>query len=221
MRSMARCFAVPINQAPGLSGIPLAGHCSSAATSASCARSSASPTSRTIRVSPAMSFADSIRQTASIARWVLEAVTASNHTSAGSEFKPDCAEPWWLGPSRGCLLPGGDLLGHALFPLPDLGCVVLAEIGGLEYRADLDLRLLAGRVRAPLHPLDGLVERLHLEEPEAGDDLLRFGERPVDDRALGAREADAGSLRARLQPFPGEHDAGVHELFVVPRHCAQ
>jgi len=44
-----RCFAVAISQAPGFSGMPAAGHCSSAATSASCARSSARPTSRTIR----------------------------------------------------------------------------------------------------------------------------------------------------------------------------
>src|SRR6267378_5429837 len=56
-----------MSQAPGLSGTPDAGHCSSAATSASCARSSARPTSPTMRASPAMSLADSIRQTASMA----------------------------------------------------------------------------------------------------------------------------------------------------------
>src|SRR5207302_5654981 len=68
MRSIARCFAVPISQAPGLSGTPEVGHCSSAATSASCASSSAVPMSPTRRASPAMSRADSIRQIASIAR---------------------------------------------------------------------------------------------------------------------------------------------------------
>src|SRR5258705_4507430 len=56
-----------MSHAPGLSGTPDAGHCSSAATSASCARSSASPTSPTMRAKPAMSLADSIRQTASMA----------------------------------------------------------------------------------------------------------------------------------------------------------
>ena len=60
---------------------PEAGHCSSAATSASWARSSASPTSRTIRARPAMIFGDSMRQTASIARWVSVAVTATDHTT--------------------------------------------------------------------------------------------------------------------------------------------
>src|SRR5436309_4686998 len=59
-----------MSQAPGLSGMPDSGQRSSAATSASWASSSATPTSRTIRASPAMSLADSIRQTASIARWM-------------------------------------------------------------------------------------------------------------------------------------------------------
>ena len=66
--SIARCLAAAISQAPGLSGTPVSGHCSSAATSASCASSSARPTSRTIRARLAISLADSIRQTASIAR---------------------------------------------------------------------------------------------------------------------------------------------------------
>ena len=52
----------------GLFGTPASGHCSSAATSASWARSSATPTSRTSRARLAMSRGDSIRQTASIAR---------------------------------------------------------------------------------------------------------------------------------------------------------
>jgi hypothetical protein len=73
---MPRRLAAAISQAPGLSGIPDAGHCSSAATSASWARSSATDTSRTMRVSPAISRADSMRQTASIARWVADADTA-------------------------------------------------------------------------------------------------------------------------------------------------
>ena len=67
-RSIARCLPVAMSHAPGLSGTPDAGHCSSAATRASWARSSARPTSRTMRARPAMSRADSIRQTASMAR---------------------------------------------------------------------------------------------------------------------------------------------------------
>jgi hypothetical protein len=60
-------FAVAMSQAPGFSGTPVSGQRSSAATSASWARSSARPTSRTMRASPAIKRGDSIRQTASIA----------------------------------------------------------------------------------------------------------------------------------------------------------
>src|SRR6476620_10561598 len=77
---MPRRLAACISHAPGLSGTPDYGHCSSAATRASCARSSATPTSRTIRASPAMSLGDSILQTASMARWVSVAVTTTDHT---------------------------------------------------------------------------------------------------------------------------------------------
>ena len=65
-----RCLAVAMSHAPGLSGTPVAGHRSSAATRASCARSSARPRSPTMRVRPAISRADSMRQTASMARWI-------------------------------------------------------------------------------------------------------------------------------------------------------
>ena len=62
--SIARRFDTAMSQAPGLSGTPRSGHCSRAATSASWARSSASPRSCVIRVSPATSRAASDRQTA-------------------------------------------------------------------------------------------------------------------------------------------------------------
>src|SRR5512133_329694 len=74
-RSPARRLAVAMSQAPGLSGTEEVGHCSSAATRASWASSSARSKSRTIRMSPAMSLADSIRQTASMARWASDVVT--------------------------------------------------------------------------------------------------------------------------------------------------
>ena len=61
---MARRFAVVISHATGLSGTPVAGHCSSAATRASCARSSARLTSRVIRVRAPTRRADSARQAA-------------------------------------------------------------------------------------------------------------------------------------------------------------
>lgn len=90
-RSMARCLAVAMSQAPGFSGTPDSGHCSSAATRASCASSSAMPTSRTMRATPAMIRADSILNTASTVSVVLAAVTTthqSSRTGAG-QARPD------------------------------------------------------------------------------------------------------------------------------------
>lgn len=64
----------------GLSGTLDSGRCSRAATSAGCATSSATPTLRTIRASPAIRRTDPIRQTASMcgpprsrARWIVGA----------------------------------------------------------------------------------------------------------------------------------------------------
>src|SRR5437870_13007745 len=71
-----------MSHAPGLSGAPEVSHCSRAATSASCARSSARPTSRTMCASPAMSLGDSILQTASIAACVSVAITATDNTAS-------------------------------------------------------------------------------------------------------------------------------------------
>src|SRR3954466_13750061 len=73
-----------MSQAPGLSGTPDSGHCSRAGTSASCARSSARPTSPTMRANPAMSLADSIRQTASMASAALGGVI---HHLANFDFQ--------------------------------------------------------------------------------------------------------------------------------------
>src|ERR1700716_402445 len=109
---MARCFAVSMSEAPGLSGTPVSGHRSRAATRASCARSSATPTSRTIRVRPAMSLADSILQTASITRCVSVAVTATDQ----SIFNPAVQ---YRDASR--LLLRGYLGAEALLLLPKLG----------------------------------------------------------------------------------------------------
>ena len=69
-----------------------------------------------------------------------------------------------------------------------LGRELGAEVLGLEHLADLDLRVLQHRVGAALDPLDRLVLRAHLPQPEAGDQLLGLGERAVDHGALVARE---------------------------------
>ena len=85
---IAWCLAVAMSQAPGLSGTPDSGHCSSAATRASCASSSATPTSRTMRARPAISLGDSIRKTAWIARCVSETVTRAGLAGSSGTGSP-------------------------------------------------------------------------------------------------------------------------------------
>ena len=50
------------------------------------------------------------------------------------------------------------------------------------------------RIGQRLSPLDRLLDRLHLPDPVAGDQLLGLGERPVDDGPLAAREPHALAL---------------------------
>src|SRR5688572_4509586 len=118
------------------------------------------------------------------------------------------------------------LLGHlralALLLRPQLGRELGAEVLRLEHLANLDLRLGAGGgVGRALEPLDGLGERLHLDQPEAGDELLGLGEGPVDHRALVAGEPDARALRARVESLAREHHPGLDQLFVVVSHLGE
>src|SRR6185437_3845243 len=142
-RSTPRCLAVAMSQAPGLSGTPDSGHCSSAATSASWARSSASATSRTRRAMPAISRADSIRHTASIVRVTSRPATA--------RLRARCR-----------------LRAQSLLPLTQLRCELLSEVVGLEHRADLHHPILARRIGDPPRPRDRLLHRPNLPHPVAG-----------------------------------------------------
>src|SRR5689334_7189281 len=206
--SMARCLAAAISHAPGLRGIPSLGHCSRAATSASAARSSANPTSRTMRARPAISRADSMRQTASMARWISVAgvvwgesvagVTTTDHTTfaAWAQAAPEAA--------RLCLFRG-DLLADAFFLRVQLGRQLGADFLVLEHLAHLDLG--PAIERRALDPLDRFFRRAALGEPEAGDQLLGFGEGTVFHRAGGAIELDAHALRGGMQPLASENHA--------------
>ncbi len=95
--SMARRFAVAISQAPGLSGMPTSGQRSSAATSASWASSSARPTSRTIRARPAMSRGDSMRQRASMVRWMSPVTAPDQSIIPAARPRSGAASPPWPG----------------------------------------------------------------------------------------------------------------------------
>src|SRR5688572_29899578 len=205
-RSMAWRFATVMSQAPGWAGTPLFGHCSSALTSASWARSSATPTSRTYRASPAMSRADSMRYTASIARWVSEADIAADHTrgaSAAQARSGRAGPPPGRGVAHGVEARGGRL---------DVG----GEVGHLLHLADLDRLVLRGR--AARGPGDRLLLRLHVDHPVAAEHLLGLGERAVDDPGLPAPEGDPRAHRRRVETVESEQDAGLLERLVVLHH---
>src|SRR5690606_20914207 len=84
----------------------------------------------------------------------------------------------------------GQLRAQPVLLLAELRRERLAEVVRLEARADLDLGIHAHGIGAALDPLDRLVHRPHLPQPEAGDQLLGLRERPVDHLALAAGEPD-------------------------------
>jgi hypothetical protein len=66
-----------------------------------------------------------------------------------------------------------------------LGRQGLAEIVGLEHRADLDLAFLVVRIGAALDPVDRFLQRGDFPEPVAGDEFLGLGRRAVNWSAAG------------------------------------
>src|SRR5256885_8129801 len=114
------------------------------------------------------------------------------------------------------LFPG--LGAQPLLLLAELRLERGTEVVRLEHLANLHFALLEGR---PLQPFDRLVQRFHLPQPETGDQLLRLGERPVDHRALAAREPDACAFGARLEPLAGEEHAGFLQFLIELAHPGQ
>src|SRR3982074_2293141 len=92
------------------------------------------------------------------------------------------------------------------------------EVFHLKDLADFDFGVAGAAVGATLDPLDGLFKGLDLPEPEAGDELLGFGEGAVDDGTRLAGEFDACAFGAGMEAIGGEQDASLHELFVVLAH---
>src|SRR5438309_5062179 len=190
-----------MSQAPGLSGTPDSGHCSSAATRASCANSSARPTSRTIRARPAMILADSILQTASMARCVSVTVTATHHTIFNPSAQVEAPR----------LLLRGHPYGRALLSRR-------RKVFRPEDLANFGLALPA----RPVFPVkfheaqrsfDRLFFRLQLKDRIPADDFLGLGERPVDRGYLPSREADARAHRSGGQSAAFDHGPGFDRLF--------
>src|SRR5690606_5170567 len=200
MVSIALRRATVISQAAGLSGTPSSGHCCSALANASWAMSSASPTSRTRRVSATTTLADSIRQTASTVRRTSIPASVACTGSAVT-------------------VPGADLLAEPGLVLAHLFGVRLAEVALVDVRPDLEHLVLPARVgRALLGPLDRLFERADLPDPVPADDLLRLGERAVHHRGGAALEDHLRAGGAGLEPVPVEHDPRLDEPLVVGAH---
>src|SRR3984893_2818476 len=201
---MARSLAAAISQAPGLPGTPGFGHCSSAATRASCARSSATPTSRTIRARPAMSRGDSILHTASIARCVSVA-TAADHIMLGSE----CASSGQFAKQSVSEL-------SALPPRPLIDA--LREVFRPEYLANLGLAFPSRPVfPVKFHeadrPFDRLLLRFQFKLRIAADDFLGLGEWPIGHGQLPLGNPDASALCGWRKASVAEHRAVLDRLF--------
>src|ERR1700733_4630752 len=103
--------------------------------------------------------------------------------------------PWWVS------LLHREVLTLAGFLRLELRRQVRAEVLGLEHAADLDFLAALPEGRAA-DPLDRLLQRSHLPEPEARDQLLGLGEGPVGHGALAAAEPDAHAPGAGVQAFP-------------------
>src|SRR5262245_47050556 len=87
------------------------------------------------------------------------------------------------------------------------GVVRAERLLGRTDRADFNFGISE---RGTLNPLDRLLQRLHLPQPEPADQFLRLGERTVDDRLPPAGEADPRPLRARLEGVHRQEDTRFH-----------
>ena len=180
--SIARCLAAAISQAPGLRGTPARGHCSSAATSASCASSSATPTSRTMprqagdqlrRLDPPDGFDRAMgvgRRHGSDHIIVPDLVRTEGRDSS---LYPVCAQRSARRSRSSCARSSG------VTPSPK-------SSASNTWRISISDSPSWGLGQRSTHSID-LFLRSHLHQPEAGNQLLGLGERAVDDRALACR----------------------------------
>src|SRR4051812_23277627 len=77
-----------------------------------------------------------------------------------------------------------DFGAEPFFRLSKLGREIRTEVVGFEHLPDLEHRFPTSRLGTALQPLDRLLLRLDLPDPEAGDQLLRLREWPINDGRL-------------------------------------
>src|SRR5216684_3939251 len=99
----------------------------------------------------------------------------------------------------------------------------LREVVELEILPHLDLGHAAvdRRIGEALGPLDRFLARLDVDHRVAGDELLRFRERAVDEAPLSSVVLDAPALFAALQAGGIDQDAGLGELLVIGTHLRE
>src|SRR5260221_9545875 len=97
------------------------------------------------------------------------------------------------------------LRAEALFLFAQFGRQHLAEIVGIKDLPDFDFS--SAVERRALHPRDRLIQRLGLDQQEAGDEIAGSAEGTIGKGALLAGIFDAGALLARMQALAVQHDA--------------
>src|SRR5690554_5760233 len=191
--SIALRFATAVSQAPAFCGTPDSGHCFSASTTASWARSSARPRSPVTLASVATMRPLSMRQTASTARRMSGIVASALLRFGGQLFAP------------------GGLL------LDVLVVGVVAE--NLFVSRDTPHFELASRAkRAAARPLGGLLPAGDIDDPETVEQFVDFTVGAVRDNRLLRREVDHETLLGGAESFAGEHHARFHHRLVVGAH---
>ena len=106
------------------------------------------------------------------------------------------------------------MVGHGAVAVESAAYCGLLEVFELDDPAYVD-PLGADEQRELARVLDGLGERVHLEDREAGDQLLGFGERAVDHAYVAVVDLDPGALRARRDTLAREEDSGHRRLLHV------
>src|SRR3954452_17182622 len=87
-----------------------------------------------------------------------------------------------------------DFGAQPLFLLPQLRSELVTEVGSLKHLPDFDFALLSRGIGAPLRPLNRLLFRLDLPQPETGDQFLSLSEWSVNHGPVVPGEADACAL---------------------------
>src|SRR5512144_2679866 len=119
----------------------------------------------------------------------MSVVSSSCHTTRPSRAVSVVTMCFLLLSARDRLLLRRDLFAQARLLRLQFGRELLAEICGLEQLADFDLG--AAVEWCALQPLDRLVHRVRLPQPEARDEFFGIRERAVDDGALASGELHA------------------------------